>query len=82
MWMIKGALYLLVLIAMAFFFAQNSGKSVDLRFFNREYLDIPLYYIMVGSFLVGLVFSLLVGTFFGVHPARRAAKLHPVDALR
>ncbi|HID77154.1 MAG TPA: FtsX-like permease family protein, partial [Planctomycetaceae bacterium] len=26
--------------------------------------------------------ALLIGTFFGVQPARRAAKLHPVDALR
>jgi uncharacterized integral membrane protein len=60
MWMVKGIFYLLVLIIMAIFFAQNSGKSVDLRFFNREYLDIPLYYIMIGSFLLGLVFSLLL----------------------
>jgi ABC-type antimicrobial peptide transport system permease subunit len=33
-------------------------------------------------FLLTLAFALLVGTFFGVQPARRAARLHPVDALR
>ncbi len=33
-------------------------------------------------FLLALVFALLVGTFFGVQPARRAAALRPVDALR
>jgi len=33
-------------------------------------------------FLLALAFALLVGTFFGVQPARRAARLHPVDALR
>jgi putative ABC transport system permease protein len=27
-------------------------------------------------------FALLIGTFFGVQPARRAARLHPVEALR
>ena len=31
---------------------------------------------------LALVFALLVGTFFGVQPARRAARLKPVDALR
>ena len=33
-------------------------------------------------FALALAFAFLVGTFFGVQPARRAAKLHPVDALR
>ncbi len=33
-------------------------------------------------FVLALVFAVLVGTFFGVQPARRAAKLHPVEALR
>ena len=33
-------------------------------------------------FALALVFALLVGTFFGVQPARRAAMLHPVKALR
>ncbi len=33
-------------------------------------------------FLLAVAFALAVGIFFGVQPARRAAKLHPVDALR
>jgi putative ABC transport system permease protein len=33
-------------------------------------------------FALALVFALLVGTFFGVQPARRAARLHPVESLR
>lgn len=32
--------------------------------------------------VLALAFALLVGTFFGVQPARRAARLRPVEALR
>jgi putative ABC transport system permease protein len=34
------------------------------------------------SFAVAVSSSLLIGIFFGVQPARKAARLHPVDALR
>jgi len=33
-------------------------------------------------FALALAFALLVGTFFGVQPARRAGRLHPVESLR
>jgi putative ABC transport system permease protein len=33
-------------------------------------------------FVLAVCFTLIVGVFFGVYPARRAAKLHPVEALR
>lgn len=34
------------------------------------------------SFALAIVFAFLVGIFFGVQPARRASRLHPVEALR
>ena len=33
-------------------------------------------------FLMALAFALIVGTFFGVQPARRAARMRPVEALQ
>jgi putative ABC transport system permease protein len=39
-------------------------------------------YVSLWSVVTGILFSAIVGVFFGFYPAMRAARLDPVDSLR
>lgn len=46
-----------------------------------EYFELPALPSVYGL-LLGLVFSVVTGVFFGFYPALKAAELNPIDALR
>jgi putative ABC transport system permease protein len=47
----------------------------------KAFTPVPMH-IPISAVIVGVTLSAAVGLFFGIYPARRAAGLDPIEALR
>lgn len=55
--------------------------GIGLGVFIREAFDF-VYALQPDMVIMSFCFSLAIGIFFGIAPAKKAANLHPIDALR
>lgn len=59
MWVIRLVFFLLLLFLLVSLFVANAGQTVDLNLFGREYLDLGLFWIVAGSFLLGVAAAVM-----------------------
>jgi len=58
-WVIRLVFFLLLLFLLVSLFVANAGQTVDLNLFGREFLDLGLFWIVAGSFLLGVTATVM-----------------------
>jgi uncharacterized integral membrane protein len=63
MWIVRWIIGALMVIVAIGFAMQNTDISVSVRFLKWQSLDLPLWLVMYASFVVGIIFWLVVSIF-------------------
>ena len=58
MWVVRLVVFLLLLFLLVYLFVANAGQTVDLKLFTYEFLDLGLFWVVSGSFALGLLAAL------------------------
>jgi uncharacterized integral membrane protein len=74
-WVIRLVLLLLVVFVLVYVLAANMDQTVDLEFFNYEYLDTPLVYVVAACFALGFLVALAVMVMREIRHQRQIAAL-------
>jgi len=61
-WVFRLIVLVVVVAGLVIVVADNKDQTVDLNFFNYEYLDTPLMYVVAGFFFLGFLMALAVMT--------------------
>jgi putative ABC transport system permease protein len=59
----------------------GTAVGIVFAYLISSQINFPFYFSVPWT-ITALVFSAIIGILFGIYPARRAARLNPVDALR
>ena len=75
MWFVRGLIFLVLLFAMVYFFVTNSGQSVDINLFGKQYLGVSMYWVVVVSFMIGFGTAVVLALVREVRLQRDMARL-------
>ncbi|MBQ2016057.1 MAG: FtsX-like permease family protein, partial [Clostridia bacterium] len=80
--LIGGLLGVLLGLILGFVGAEVGSSVIQSRMPEMEELSHVTVHPSMPAILVSVGFSMLTGLVFGLYPARRAARMSPIDALR
>lgn len=59
---VRGFVFLVLLVVLVYFFAENNDKSIDIDFFGKSFYAISIYWIVLVSFMLGFATSFISAT--------------------